>query len=107
LLDLCSYKSGVTDRRPVDPNPVPVRKIQELLVREVGPVVCDDGVGHTKSIDDVQENFDSFLGAGLDDRFCLNPFGELVDCDKQTVEATGGFLERPDHVETPDRELAR
>jgi hypothetical protein len=94
----------VSDRRPVDPDPIPVSEIQELLAREVGPIVYDDGVGHTKSIDDVQEKLDGFLGAGLDDRFCLNPLGELVHYDKKVGKAARDFFERPDHVETPDHE---
>jgi hypothetical protein len=93
----------VSDRCPVDPDPIPVSGIQELLAFEVGPIVCDDGVGHTESIDDVQEKLDGFLGAGLDDRFHLNPPCEFVHCDKKVGKAARGFFERPDHVETPDR----
>jgi hypothetical protein len=55
-------------------------------------------------MDDVKKKLDGFLGVGLNDRFCLNPFGELVHHDEQAGEATRSLLERPDHVETPDRE---
>jgi hypothetical protein len=94
----------VSDRSSVDPDPVLVRELQELLACEVSPIICADSIGHTKLVDDVKEKLDSFLGAGLDDQFRLNPLGELVHRDEQAGEAARGLLERPDHVETPDRE---
>jgi hypothetical protein len=81
-----------------------VGELQELLACEVGPVFCDDGVGHTKPVDNVKEKLDSFLGARLNDPFCLNLLGELAHHDKQVGEASRGLRERPDHVETLDRE---
>jgi hypothetical protein len=75
-----------------DLDPVPINEIEELLAREVGPTIRDDGVGHTKPVDDVKKKLDSFLGAGLDDRFCLNPFGELVHRNEQVGEATRSLL---------------
>jgi hypothetical protein len=70
----------VSNRCPVNLAPVPVSEIQELLAREVGAVVGDDGVGLTKPVDDVKKKLDGLLGARLDDWFCFNPFGELVHC---------------------------
>ena len=49
---------------------------------EIGPVVCDDGVGHPESVDDVQEELDGLLGVDRGYRSCLYSFCELVDCDK-------------------------
>jgi hypothetical protein len=80
----------------------PVTEIQELLACEVGPIVRDYGVGHTKSVDDVKKKLDRFLGAGLHNRFCLNPFGEHVHRDEQAGEAARSLLKRPNLVETLD-----
>jgi hypothetical protein len=60
----------VSDRGPIDPDPISVGKLQELLACKVGPVVCDDGVWHTKSVDDVQEELDGLMGVGFGDGFC-------------------------------------
>ena len=54
----------------------------EVLAHEVGSVIGDDGIGHAKPVDDVQEELDNLLGINRSDWFCLCPFGELVDCDK-------------------------
>jgi hypothetical protein len=94
----------VYDRCPVDPDPIYVSELQEPLASEVGPVICDDGVGHTEPVDNVKEELDGLLGVGFGDGFHLDPLGELVHRDKQVSETTRGLLERPDHVETPDRE---
>jgi hypothetical protein len=72
----------VSERYPIDLDSVPVSEIQELLAREVGAVVGDDGVGHTKLEDDIKKKLDSLLGAKLDDWFCFNPFGELAHHDE-------------------------
>jgi hypothetical protein len=76
----------VFDRCPIDPDPVSFCKILKILACEVGSVVGDDGIGHAKPVDDVQEKLDSFLGINRSDWFCLYPFGELVDCDKKVGE---------------------
>jgi hypothetical protein len=85
-------------------DPISIDEPQELLACEVGPVICDDGVWHTKSVDDAQEELDGLLGVGFGDGFRLNPLGELVHHDGQVSETTRGLPERPDHIETPDRE---
>jgi hypothetical protein len=94
----------VSDRGPVDPDPICVGELQELLPCEFGPVVCDDGVWNTKLVDDVQEELDGLLGVSFGDGFHLNPLGELVHHDKQVSETTSGLLERPDHIKPPNRE---
>jgi hypothetical protein len=45
----------VPNRHLVNLDPVSVSELQELLACEVGPVVCDDGVGHTELVDNVKE----------------------------------------------------
>jgi hypothetical protein len=59
------------------------------------PFVYDDGVGHTKPVDSVKEELDSFRGVGFGDEFCLNPLGELLHRDKQVVKPPGVFLRGP------------
>ena len=72
----------MSDRGPIDPDPIPLCKFLEEFAHEVGSIVGDDGIWHTESINDVQEELDGLLGIDGSDRFCLYPFGELVDCDK-------------------------
>ena len=72
----------MSDRGPIGPDPVPFRKLLEVFARKVGSVVGDDGIWHTESINNVQEELDGFLGINCSDRLGLYPFGELVDCDK-------------------------
>jgi hypothetical protein len=76
----------VFDRRPVVPDTVSVGELQELLACEVGLVVYDDGVWHTKSVDDVLEELDGLLGVGFGDGFRLNPHSELVHHDEHMSE---------------------
>jgi hypothetical protein len=94
----------VSDRRPVDPDPISVSELQEPLASEIGPIVYDDGFGHTEPVDNVKEELDGLLGVGFGDGFRLDPLGELVHRDKPMSETTRGLLERLDHVETRDRE---
>jgi hypothetical protein len=94
----------VSNRRAVDHDPVSISELHELHACEVCPIICDDGVWHTKSVDDVQEKLDGLLGIGFGDRFRLNPIGELVHRDKEVSETARGHPKRPDHVETPDHE---
>jgi hypothetical protein len=55
-------------------------------------------------VDNVKKKLDDLLGTRLNDRFGLNPFGELVHHDEQMGEATRSLLEGPNHIESPDRE---
>jgi hypothetical protein len=90
----------VFDQCPVDPDPVCVSELQELLACEVGSVVCDHGVWYTKQIDNIMEELDGLLGVSFGDGFRLDPLGELVHRDKQVSETTRGLLEGP--LKTPD-----
>ena len=72
----------MSDRCPIDPDPVDFRKFLEEVAREVGSVVGIDGIGHAEPVNDVQEELDCFLGVDRGYRFCLYPFCELVDRDK-------------------------
>jgi hypothetical protein len=58
-------------------HPVSIGELKELLACEVGTVVCDDGVWHTKLVDDVQEELDGLLGIGFGDGFASIHFVNL------------------------------
>jgi hypothetical protein len=65
--------------RPVNADVELVTELQELSARELGPIVGDDGVGHSKPVDDVSEERYGLLCAEVRDGAHLNPFGEFVD----------------------------
>ena len=58
---------------------VVIAKRQELFAGELCPVVGDDGVGNSKSVDNVSEEQHCLLGFDSIDWTSLDPFGELVD----------------------------
>ena len=68
----------MSDRCPIDPDPVSFRELLEVVACEVGSVVVDDGIRHAESVNDVQEELDGLLGVDCGNRLCLYPFGELV-----------------------------
>jgi hypothetical protein len=57
-------------------------ELQELSARELGPVVGDDGVGHSKPVNDVGEERYGVLRPEIRDWAHLNLLGKLVDGDK-------------------------
>ena len=60
--------------------------------------VGDNAVRETKSVDDIFEELDCFLCSSRDERFILDPLGELVNGDVYVSEATRCWLERPNHI---------
>jgi hypothetical protein len=71
----------VCHSRPIHTDVEFVAKLQELLARELGPIVGDDGVWHTKAVDDVSEECYSLLCPQIRDGAHFDPLGELVDRD--------------------------
>jgi hypothetical protein len=59
-----------------------VAELWEFSARELGPIVGDDGVGHSKAIDDVGEERHSLLRSKIHDGAHLYPLGKLVNCDQ-------------------------
>jgi hypothetical protein len=55
-----------------------VAELQELPSRELGHVVGDDGVGHSKAVDDVGEERHGLLCPEICNGAHLDPFGELI-----------------------------
>jgi hypothetical protein len=56
-----------------------VTELQELSARELGPIVSDDRVGHSKPVNDVGEEHYGLLCPEIRDWAHLDPLGELVD----------------------------
>ena len=85
----------MSDRCPIDSDPVSFRELLEVVTSEVGPVVGDDGIGHAESVNNVQEELDCFLGVDRGYRFCLYPFCELSIATSKWVNPPGAFLSGP------------
>ena len=71
------------------------------MISECGSEVSDNAVQETKSVDDIFEELDCFLCSSRDERFILDPLGELVNGDVYVLEATWHWLERPNHIQSP------
>jgi hypothetical protein len=58
-----------------------ITKLQEFPARELGPVVGDDGVRHSKAIDNVREKRHRLLRPEICNGAHLHPLGKFVDRD--------------------------
>jgi hypothetical protein len=58
-----------------------VAKLQEFPARELGPVVGDDGIWHSKAMDNVREKRHRQLRPEICNVAHLHPLGEFVDRD--------------------------
>ena len=76
-------------------------EIPEVMAGKCSSEVCDDAVWETKFVDDVFEELDCFLCSSRDERFILDPLGELINGDINVPETTWCWLERPNHVQSP------
>ena len=83
---------------------VVIAEHQELVAGELCPIVSDDGVWNSEPVDDVREEQYCLLGFDLSDRSSLDPLGELVNSYQQVGTAPEGFLQRPNHVQSPHGE---
>jgi hypothetical protein len=54
-------------------------------------LVSDDGVRDPKTENNVLDKICSLLASNLSHEPCLNPLGELVNCNKQVGQATRVF----------------
>jgi hypothetical protein len=59
---------------PIHTDVVIIAKVKEFLASELGTIVGDDTVWHSKAMDDVYEEEDCLFGLDLGDRLSLNPF---------------------------------
>ena len=74
---------------------------QESMTGELCSIIGDDGVWNPEHVDNISEEQYRLLGFDLSDRSSLDPLGELVDSYQQVGIAPGGFLQRPNHVQSP------
>jgi hypothetical protein len=58
-----------------------VTELQEFPARELGPVVGDNGVWHSKAMDDISEERHRLLCPEVRNGAHFYPLGKLVDCD--------------------------
>ena len=93
MLDLPVH-SGVRDDGPIDPDVVSITELKKLLAGELCAVVCNDGVWHSKAMDDVEEEQHVLHGLDRGDRQSFYPLGKLVYGDKQVLPS-GAFLSGP------------
>jgi hypothetical protein len=75
-----------------------IAEFQELPARELGPVVGNDGVGHSEAVDDVGEERHCLLCPEIRDGVCLHPLGELVNSDQKVGVAPGRLSQGPNDV---------
>jgi hypothetical protein len=81
-----------------------VAEFQELSARELGPVVRDDGVGHSEAVDDVGEERHRLLCPKICDGAHLHPLRELVDSNHKVGVALGRLSQGPDDIQSPHDE---
>jgi hypothetical protein len=75
-----------------------VAELQEFPARELGPVVGDDGVGHSKVMDDIGEERHRLLCPEVRNGAHFYPLGKLVDRNQQMSEAPRRLPQGPDDV---------
>jgi hypothetical protein len=93
----------VTHCGPIDANVEVVAELQELS-RELGSVVGYDGVGYPEPVDDASEESSGFRRPNLHDRLGPDPLRELVHRHEQVGATPRRLFERPNQVQSPDRE---
>ena len=76
-------------------------EVPKMMTSECGFEVGDSAVRETESVDDIFEELDCFLCSSRDERFILDPLGELIDGDVYVPETTWRWLEGPDHIQSP------
>ena len=63
-------------------------EVPKMMSSERGSEISDNTVRETESVDDIFEELDCFLCSCQDERFILEPLGELVDGDVYILETT-------------------
>ena len=63
-------------------------EVPKVMASKCSFEVGGDAVWETESVDDVFEELDCFLCSSRDERFILNPLGELINGDVYIPEAT-------------------
>jgi hypothetical protein len=89
---------------PCHADVVVVTKLQEFLAGKLGAVVGNDGVRHSKPVDDVHEEGHDLLCHKIRDWACLDPLGEFVHDNQQVGVAPGRLSQGSDNVQPPHSE---
>jgi hypothetical protein len=89
---------------PIHADVLVVAKLQEFSAGKLGAIVGDDGVRHSKLVDDVCEKGHGMFCSEICDWACLDPFGELVYDDQWVGVAPGCLSQGPDDVQPPHGE---
>ena len=76
-------------------------EVPKVMASKRSSEVGDNAVRETESVDDILEELDYFLCSSRDERFILDPLGELVNGDVYVPEKTWRWLERPNHIQSP------
>ena len=63
-------------------------EVPKVMASKYSSEVGDDVVRETKSVDDIFEELNCFLCSSRDERFILNPLGELINGYVYILEAT-------------------
>ena len=63
-------------------------EVPKVMASKCSFEVGDDAIRETESVDDIFEELDCFLCSSRDERFILNPLGELINGDIYVLEAT-------------------
>ena len=75
-------------------------EVLEVMASKCSSKVGDDAIRETESVDDIFEELDCFLCSSRDERFILNPLGELINGDVYVPKTTWSWLERPNHIQS-------
>ena len=73
--------SWMGNRDIFDGDAVVFVEVPKVMASECSSKVGDYAVRETESVDDVFEELDYFLCSSRDERFILNPLGELINGD--------------------------
>jgi hypothetical protein len=81
-----------------------VTEVDKLAPSELGAIVGNDHVHDPIPVYYLLDELDCCLGGGFDYRLGLDPLGELLDHNKQVIEALGCSWEFPNKVESLNSE---
>ena len=70
-------------------------EVPKVMASKCSFEVDDDAIRETESVDDILEKLDCFLCSSRDERFILDPLGELVNGDVYVPKPPGAGLKGP------------
>ena len=79
-------------------------EVPKVMASKHSSEVGDDAIWETESMDDICKELGCFLCCSRDERFILDPLGELVDGDVYVPKTTWRWHERINHVQSPASE---